>query len=120
METKLRNSSSFKKKQNENQGLRTERQIELYRQREEAKRERAERREVEARTRESEARVRHLNFDLVQRAVLLVLGVIIGMVVMIGALSDPELLKLSIPAATLWGSVAAALYRWERRGRVER
>ena len=120
METKLRYSASFKKKQNEDQGLRTERQIELYRQREAAKRERAERCEIEARARESEARVRHLNFDLIQRAVLLVLGVTIGVVLMIGVLGDPELLKLSIPAATLWGSIAAALYRWERRGRAER
>jgi hypothetical protein len=115
-ETKLRYSASFKKKQNENQGLRTERQIELYRQREAAKRERAERCEIEARARESEARVRHLNFDLIQRIVLLVLGVIIGMVAMIGAFGDPALLRLSIAAATLWGSIAAALYRWGNRG----
>lgn len=118
METRLRHSASFKKKQDENQGLRTERQIELYRQREAAKRERAERCEVEARARESEARVRHLNFELIQRAVLLFLGVIIGMVVMIGALGNSELLKLSIAAASLWGSIAAALYRWGSRGRV--
>jgi Na+/H+ antiporter NhaD/arsenite permease-like protein len=115
METKLRYSASFKKKQNENQGLRTERQIELYRQREAAKRERAERCEIEARARESEARVRHLNFELIQRAVLLVMGVIIGTVVIIGVLSNSELLKVSLAAASLWGTVATALYRWGGR-----
>jgi len=118
METQLRHSASSRKKQNEDQGLRTERQIELYRQREAAKRERAERCEAEARARESEARVRHLNFELIQRAVLLAMGVIIGMVVFIGALGDPELLKLSVAAAGLWGSIAAALYRWGGRGRT--
>ena|GEM_PF-2852029 len=111
-ETKLRRSASFKRQQNENQGLRTERQIELYRQREAAKRERAERREVEARARESEARVRHLNFELIQRVVLLVMGVAIGVVTIISAFGNPELPKLSIAAASLWASIAAALYRW--------
>jgi uncharacterized membrane protein len=111
VETKLRHSTSVKKKQDENQGLRTERQILLYRQREAAKRERAERCEVEA-------RVRHLNFELIQRIVLLVLSVIIGMVAVLGAFNDPELLKLASGAAAVWGMIAAALYRWG--GRRER
>ena len=84
VETKLRHSVP-QKSQDENRGLRTERQIELYRRREAAKRERAERCEVEARAREAEARVRHLNFELVQRGVLLVMGVVIGIAIVFGA-----------------------------------
>ena len=78
-------------------------------------RERAERREVEARARESEARVRHLNFELIQRAVLLVMGVTTGTVVLIGVLSNSEPLKVSIAAVSLGGTVGTALYRWGGR-----
>jgi hypothetical protein len=107
VETELRPSSPSKKKQpDENQGLRTKRQIELYRQREAAKRERAERREVEA-------RVRHLNFALIQRVVLLVMGVAIGIALIIGARRDPALLEISLASASVWGAIAAGLYRWE-------
>jgi Na+/H+ antiporter NhaD/arsenite permease-like protein len=116
VETELRPPSPSKKKQSdENHGLRTERQIVLYRQREAAKRERAERREVEARAREAEARVRHLNFELIQRIVLLITGVGIGIALIIGALRDPGLLKISLASASIWGAIAAALYRWERK-----
>jgi uncharacterized membrane protein len=115
VETKLRHSASVKKGQDENQGLRTERQIELYRQREAARRERAERWEVEARAREAEARVRHLNLGLIERTVLLVLGMIIGVAAILGALANPELLTLAGGAATVWGVIAGALYRWSLR-----
>jgi hypothetical protein len=104
VETELRPSVP-QQKQSENQGLRTERQIELYRQREAAKRERAERREVEA-------RVRQLNLSVVQQAVLLAMGVAIGIAVVFGAMGNQELLKLSGGAAAAWGGMAAALYRW--------
>jgi hypothetical protein len=102
-------------KQDENQGLRTERQITLYRQREEAKRQRAERCEAEARAREAEARVRHLNFELIQRVVLLVLGLSIGIAAVIGALGDPALLKFAGGTAAAWGGIAGLLYRWGGR-----
>ncbi|MGN6276653.1 MAG: hypothetical protein ACTHNP_12105 [Solirubrobacterales bacterium] len=107
VETELRLPNPFKKKQpDENQGLRNERQIALYRQQEVAKRERAERheaeakaREADARAREVEARVRHLNVALVQRVLLLVSGVAIGIALIIGAIHDPALLKISLTAA---------------------
>jgi hypothetical protein len=104
--------------QDENKGLRTERQIALYRQREAAKRERAERREVEARAREAEARVRHLKFELVERVALLIMGVAIGGAVVIGGLREPALLKISLGAAGAWGVIAATLSRrrFRRRG----
>jgi hypothetical protein len=91
-------------KQGEDNGLRTRRQIDLYLERERALKARAERRATEA-------WVRHLNFDLVQRAVLLVIGVLIGAAVMVGALGDPGLLKLTLAAVSAWGGVAAILYR---------
>jgi hypothetical protein len=106
-ETKLRLLSPSKTR-SENNGLRTERQITLYRQREAAKRERAERREVEA-------RVRHSNFELIQRAVLLVIGVGVGSAIIVGGAGDPDLLKLALAAASAWAAVSAALYRWGRR-----
>lgn len=94
------------RKQDKTRGLRTERQIALYRQREAAKRERAQRRA-------EEARVRHLNFELVQRIVLLVLAVAIGVAVVIGATGDAGLLKLALGAGGIWGAIAGALYRRE-------
>ena len=107
VETELRPSAPHTKR-SENQGLRTERQIELYRQREAAKRERAERRAAEA-------HVRQLNLSVVQQAVLLVMAVIIGMAIVFGALVNPELLKLAGGAAAAWGVIAGALYRWGSR-----
>lgn len=120
VETKLRSYSSSKKKQpDENQGLRSEREIELYRKREAAKRDRAERREAEAkaqeaeaRVRETEAQVRHLNFDLVERVGFFVFTMAIGVMAIIGALNDPDLLKVAAGAGGLGGAAAAARYRW--------
>lgn len=99
-------------KRDTSQGLRTERQITLFRQREEARREQAKRRETEA-------HVRHLNFDLFQRAVLLVLGIAIGTAIVIGALLDPGLLKLGLLAASAFGAIAAGLHRWGSKSREE-
>ncbi len=104
VETKLRLSSPSKRP-DPDKGLRTERQIQMYRQREAAKRERAERREAEA-------RVRFFNFQLVQAAVLLVATVIIGVALVVGLVASPQLLKLAIPSAGAWGAVVAVLYRW--------
>ncbi|MDQ2629634.1 MAG: hypothetical protein M3Y75_01475 [Actinomycetota bacterium] len=111
VETELRLTVPQRKQLDENRGLRTERQIELYRKREEAKRERAERREVEA-------RVRQLNLSVVQQAVFLLMGVVIGVAVVFGALGSPELLKLACGAAAAWGVIAGALYRWVSRGKA--
>lgn len=97
-------------KRNGSSGLRTERQISLFRKREAARRERAERREADA-------RVRHLNFELVQRGVLLVLAMTIGIALMIGALGNPEAFKLAAGGATAWGVIAAALHRWRPKPR---
>lgn len=52
METELRPQSPADKHQNQNKGLRTERQIELHRKRVAAKREEAEQREADAKARE--------------------------------------------------------------------
>jgi hypothetical protein len=93
--------------------LKTERQIQLFRQREAARRERAERREAEA-------RVRHSNLDFVQRAVSLVLAVAICVALLLGDVGDPVLLKLVAGAGATWGALATALYRSRRddRGRT--
>jgi hypothetical protein len=85
-------------------GLRTHAQINLFVARERALLERATRLEAEL-------RVRHLKFDLLQRVVLLTLGVAIGVLVSIGALGNPAMLKLAIAATTGWGLIAAALSR---------
>lgn len=97
--------SPLSKKPDPDKGLRTERQIQIYRQREVAKRERAERREVEA-------RVRLFNFHLVQAAILLIVAVLIAVACIIGLVANPQLLKLAIPALGAWGAIAAALHRW--------
>jgi hypothetical protein len=98
------------KKRDPDKGLRTERQIQLYRLREAAKRDRAERREAEA-------RVRYSNFQLVQAAVLLAVAVLIGVAFVIGLLANQQLLKFAVPAAGAWGALAAALYRWRPKQR---
>jgi hypothetical protein len=103
----------YSHKRDENNGLRTERQIALYRQREAAKRERAERRELEA-------QVRHSNFELIQRAILLLVGVAIGVALIIGATGEPNLLKLALVATTGWATLAAALYRRGRPKQAEK
>ena len=85
-------------------GLRTERQIDLFRKREAAKREQAQRREAEA-------RVRHLNLDLVIRIVLLVVAISIGISVIVGTLGNPMALKVSLVAASAWAAFAAGVVR---------
>jgi hypothetical protein len=119
VETELRPQSPADKQQNQNKGLRTERQIELYRKRVAAKREEAEQREAdakareaEARAREAEAEVRHLNFGLVERIGFFVFAMVVGVVAVRGALSDPDLLKVAAGAGGLGGAAAAARYRW--------
>lgn len=117
VETELR--PSYPQDRNDDQGLRTERQIDLYRQREAAKREKAGRREAEARVREAEARargaeaeVRHLNFGLVERICFFGLALAVGVVAILGALKDPDLLKAAVGAGALGGATAAARYCW--------
>lgn len=119
VETKLRPQSPAEKQPDSNKGLRTERQIELYRKREAAKREEAERREAEAKAREAEARareaeaqVRHLNFGLVERIGFFGFATAVGVVALIGALGDPNLLKVATGAGGLGGAVVAVRYRW--------
>jgi phage-related minor tail protein len=127
VETKLRPYSSSKKQSaDENQGLRSEREIELYRKREKAKREKAERREAEAKARqaeaharEAEAQVRHLNVGLIERVGFFVFAMGVGIVAIIGALSDPGLLKVAVGAGGLGGAVAAARYRFSKRSSDE-
>ncbi len=68
---------------------------------------------AQAKREEAEQLVRHLKFDLAQRVVLLMIGVVIGIAVVIGAMASPDLLKLSLVAASAWGAIAAALYRWK-------
>jgi hypothetical protein len=89
-------------------GLRTRNQIALFVERQKALRAQADR---EA----AEQLVRHLKFDLTQRVVLLVIGVAIGIAVIVGALDSPQLLKLSLVAASAWGAISAALYRLRPR-----
>jgi hypothetical protein len=52
-----------------------------------------------------------------QRAVLLVLGLAVGVSLIIGVLSNPQLLKLAVPVASGLGAIAAALYGWSGRFR---
>lgn len=111
----VRLSVPKKKERDENAGLQTERQIELYRQREKAKRERAERREAEAHAREAEAKVRHLNLGLVERAVALVFVVAVATALLMGVLHDPELLKFAIGAGGLGGVIGAILRQWSSK-----
>lgn len=85
-------------------GLRTERQIDLFRKREAAKREQAQRKEAEA-------CVRHLNLDFVIRIVLLVIAILIGISVIVGALGNPIALELSLVAASAWAAIAAGVIR---------
>lgn len=91
-------------KRDQESGLRTERQIDLFRRREAAKREQAQRKEAEA-------RVRHLNLDFVIRIVLLVIATLIGISVIVGALGSPTALKLSLIAASAWAAIAAGVIR---------
>jgi hypothetical protein len=119
VETELCPRHPAEKQPDQNKGLRTERQIELYRKRVAAKREEAEQREADARAREAEAhareaeaQVRHLNFGLVERIGFFGFAMAVGVVAVIGALSDPDLLKVAAGAGGLGGAAAAARYRW--------
>lgn len=119
METELRPQSPAEEQPDQNKGLRTERQIELYRKREGAKREEAVRREAdakareaEARAREAEAQVRHLNFGLVERIGFFGFAMAVGVVAVIGVQSDPNLLKVAAGAGGLGGAAVTARYRW--------
>ncbi len=97
--------SSPSKRPDPDKGLRTERQIQMYRQREAAKRERAERREAEA-------RVRFFNFQLVQSVVLLTVTVMVGVAFIVSLVVSPQLLEVAIPAVGAWGAIATLLSRW--------
>lgn len=75
---------------------------------------------VRARRQEADARVRHSNFELVQRAVLLVLMIAVGLAALIGAASDPELFKLALGAGGILGAIGAAVHRWDHKQRGNR
>jgi predicted PurR-regulated permease PerM len=76
---------------------------------------------VRAQRKEADARVRYSNFQLVQGIVALVLVVAAWIAVVIGAVSNPELLKLALGAGGILGAVGAALHRWgpKQRGNLE-
>ena len=75
---------------------------------------------VLAERREADARVRHSNFELIQRAVLLALAVVVGLAALIGAAGDPELLKLALGAGGILGAIGAGVHRWDHRQRADR
>lgn len=99
----MRTSQPFHDR-DENSGLRTQRQIELFRQREAAKRERAQRRA-------EEARVRHLNFELVQRTVLLIATVAVAVTIALAAVGNDAALKVALGAGGAWTALASFIYR---------
>ncbi len=99
-------------KRDEIDGLRTEKQIALYRLREAAKHDRARRWETEA-------RVRHLKLELGVRLVLLGLTVAGWFVAIFGAPADPTLAKLGYIVAGVWTAVAAWLIRALRPKRTD-
>lgn len=70
---------------------------------------------VRERRREATARVRRMNADTAIRVGLFVLAVIIGTVLVIGALGSPVLLKLAAGGATVWGGAVALLLRRDGR-----
>ncbi|HEY8816103.1 MAG TPA: hypothetical protein VIP57_13495 [Candidatus Dormibacteraeota bacterium] len=75
---------------------------------------------VRAQRKEADARVRHSNFELIQRVVLLVLAIAVGVAVVIGAAGNPELLKLALGGGGLLGAIGAALHRWDHKQRGDR
>jgi hypothetical protein len=85
-------------------GLRTERQIQMFRQREAAMQDRAERREAEA-------RVRWFNFLLAQAVVFLAVTVTLTIAFMTGLAPSPRLLEVAIPAAGASSAIATAFHR---------
>lgn len=84
--------------------LRTERQIQMFRQREAAMQDRAERRQAEA-------RVRWLNFLLVQAAVFFAVAVTLTIAFMVGLATSPRLLEVAIPAAGASSAIATTFHR---------
>jgi uncharacterized membrane protein len=98
--------------QDQDLGLRTRRQIELFRQREAAKRERVQRRL-------EEAHVRHLNFELVQRIVLLISAMAIAIAIGLASAGSATALKLAIGAGGVWAAIVSALYRFNGRKKEE-
>jgi hypothetical protein len=90
--------------------LRTQRQIDLYVEREKAKRTAAERREVEA-------RVRQLNFDLIQQAAFLAIAIGIGISLIAGAVANPDLLGAGVFASSAFAALIAALHRLASKSR---
>ena len=89
---------------NLDRGLRTERQIQMFRQREAAMHERAERRQAEA-------LVRLFNFLLVQAAVFLAVTVTLTIAFMTGLAASPRFLEIAIPASGASSAIATALRR---------
>lgn len=75
---------------------------------------------VRAQRQEADARVRHSNFELIQRAVLLVLMIAAGVTMLIGAAGDPELLKLALGGVGVLGAMGAAAHRRDHKGRGNR
>jgi hypothetical protein len=72
---------------------------------------------------EAEQRVRHLKFDLVQRAVILALAVLIVLALAIGSAGSPLLLRDAASPAVCWPPPpppSTATGRDELRARVER
>jgi hypothetical protein len=72
---------------------------------------------AQARREEVQQHVRHLKFDLAQRIVFLVLTVAIGIALIIGALGDPELLRVALGGGSV-GAFAGGLYRWGAKQRA--
>jgi hypothetical protein len=64
---------------------------------------------MRAQRRAEEAQVRHLNFDLIQRAVLLICTVGVGLGLATGHSS------LAIGTGSVWAVIAASLYRSRSR-----
>ncbi|HSS32329.1 MAG TPA: hypothetical protein VLL27_03515 [Solirubrobacterales bacterium] len=64
---------------------------------------------------EADQRVNQARLQLAQGIVFLVGAVPIGIALCIGALGDPEILKLAGVAAGAWGGIFAALSRWKWR-----
>ncbi len=86
--------------------LRTQRQIDLFVEREKAKRVAAERREVEA-------RVRQRNFDLIQQGAFLVLAIGAGISVIAGTAAD----HAGIVSGSALAALIAALCRLGSKSR---
>ncbi|HET9677168.1 MAG TPA: hypothetical protein VFP21_06660 [Solirubrobacterales bacterium] len=98
-------------KDSELQGLGTPEEIALFVQQQNAL-------TAQAKREEAQQHVRHLKFDLAQRFVLLLLAVALAVVLLIGALGDPELLKAALGGGGL-AMLAGCLYRWSAQERTK-